>query len=211
MRDASSSDKSWRSESRSRSFHTRLHSLYSSGVTARTRRRYARRSSAWVRPQTYRRLSWRQFRVQSGDGRARVVTRVPIQSTRDTVHRPKSFSSANAWFASATANLSHRPGLDRLAVQDGGTGFRRMTIGLTQLFTQGIVNAFPGSLQTPLAKVSIDGLPRRQVVGQVTPLTSGASYIQNRIDNFATGVLGRTITLLDWRDQRFKDVPFVIG
>src|ERR1051325_7500883 len=110
-------------------FHTTLHSLCSSGATAQTMQTCAQRSNAWARPQTYPLPSWRQFRVQVGDVHARVANYAPSQSTRrDSVHQPKSFSNASAWFSTAAATLSRPTGPEywraEHAVQEPNPGYR---------------------------------------------------------------------------------------
>lgn len=89
-------------------FRIRLHNLYSINTTARTRQMCVRRSHGWVKRQTYRQRSSQRFRVRYAHVHALVATDAPIRSTRrDTVYRPKSFSTASVWFSNAAAALSH--------------------------------------------------------------------------------------------------------
>lgn len=74
--------------------------------------------------------------------------------------------------------------LDRLAVDNGGTGLSLAPFGPSQLGAQRIVDPLPDALLTQPSKIMIDGLPDGQIVGKHSPGTSGAHQIQDAVDDF---------------------------
>ncbi len=101
--------------------------------------------------------------------------------------------------------------LDRLAIQDRRTGFGMSSFGLAQFAPQAVVNPLPCSVQAPCAKVGVDRFPRWQVMGNGTPLGTRSQHIQNGIHDFAARMGRRTTTAFGWRNQWFKDTPFVVS
>ena len=81
-----------------------------------------------------------------------------------------------------TAFLAALGRANRLAVDDGRRGRRFFSNGLTNLHPQRVVNAFPGSVVSPVPEDIVNGLPVGKVVRHLSPLTAGASNVQDRVD-----------------------------
>src|SRR5262249_50717409 len=80
-------------------------------------------------------------------------------------------------------------GLDRLAIDNGGTGCRLLAGGCSDLSPQGGVDVLPGAVVPPGVEVVADGLPGREVVGQHPPRTAAPVHVQGRVDDLPRGVL----------------------
>src|SRR6185295_3786961 len=102
-------------------------------------------------------------------------------------------------------------GLDALAVQ---TTSSRMFVSASlaaHLGPQGVVNALPAAIIAPDAKVMVDALPFRIVLGQHTPLAARNAHVQDRIDHLAhVQAAGPTATLCGG-DQIFDTIPLAVG
>jgi hypothetical protein len=83
--------------------------------------------------------------------------------------------------------------------------------GLAHLSAQPFVNALPGSVQTPIAKVGVDGLPGWKIMRQHAPLAARAQDIEDGINNLSPPVVSRTPSAFDGWNQWFDDLPFFIG
>lgn len=70
--------------------------------------------------------------------------------------------------ATVVASDSPDPGgLDRLAVDDAGTGLEVTPNPNSEPFPEGRVDTLPGAIQPPEPEVVIDGLPGRELVGSI--------------------------------------------
>ncbi len=87
--------------------------------------------------------------------------------------------------------------LDTLTVQDRRTGFRVSPLRPTHFLSQLVMNRKPSSVEPPIPKVSVDGLPRWQVMRQHGPLATGAKDIENGIYDFAPCMFSRTTAEFD--------------
>src|SRR3954466_9960911 len=65
---------------------------------------------------------------------------------------------------------AHACGLDRLAVHHPGARFGISVLAHPHTLAQGGVDPLPGAVLTPHPQVMVDGLPRREVVGEQAPL-----------------------------------------
>src|SRR5216117_914190 len=68
---------------------------------------------------------------------------------------------------------------------------------------QSIVNALPGAVQAPVAKVGVDSLPGRKIMRQHAPLATSAQDIEDGIDNISPQVISGTPSAFDRRNQWF--------
>jgi hypothetical protein len=83
--------------------------------------------------------------------------------------------------------------------------------GLSHLSAQSVVNAFPGPIPSPMAKVGVDSLPGRKIVRKKAPLAPRAQDIEDGIDNLSPPVVSGTPSAFDWRNQWFDDLPFSLS
>jgi len=102
-------------------------------------------------------------------------------------------------------------GLDTLTIEDSRAWLRMTTSGLAHLLAQLVVNAFPGSVLSPVAKVGIDSLPGRKIMWKEAPLAAGTQDIEDGIDNLSAQVISGTPPTFDGRNQWFKDLPLFIS
>ena len=79
--------------------------------------------------------------------------------------------------------------LGALTVQDRGTGLRMTPFGSPCPFSQGVMNVVPGSIQTPVAKVGVNGFPGRQIMWHGVPLTASSQNVENPVDDLASHVV----------------------
>lgn len=75
--------------------------------------------------------------------------------------------------------------LDALAVQHGGARLRVAAFVRAHAGAQGVVQRCPGAVQTPRAKDVIDGLPRREILGQQPPRDAAFEYVEDRVEHHA--------------------------
>ena len=63
-------------------------------------------------------------------------------------------------------------------------------------------------------KVSVDGLPIGQIMGQESPLATSATEVEHGVEQFSTLILGRTATCgsitLNGGDEIGNQIPFII-
>ncbi len=76
-------------------------------------------------------------------------------------------------------------------LQDSGTCLRMTTSRFSHMKAQTVVNKLPSSVQPPVAKVGVDGLPRRKIMGQEAPLATSAQDIEDGIDNLSPQMVSR--------------------
>src|SRR3712207_2743617 len=74
---------------------------------------------------------------------------------------------------------SYTGALDRLAVDDTGTGLRISAHTHAHPLAQGSVHPFPGAVDAPSSEVVVNGLPGREVVWQQTPSTPAANDVED--------------------------------
>ena len=77
--------------------------------------------------------------------------------------------------------------------------------------TQGGVHPFPGPIHSPEAEVVVDGLPRREVVGQKAPSTAAAYHVKNRVEDLAQAMQARSPFVFWERQERFEALPLFVG
>ena len=101
--------------------------------------------------------------------------------------------------------------LHALAVDNGPAGTGMSPLTLPYLGNQGVVNPRPGPIPSPDPEVVIDQLPRRQVVWQQTPSTTGAQHVPDAIHHLSAGIFSRTTAQPDRWDQRLQNPPLGIS
>ncbi len=99
----------------------------------------------------------------------------------------------------------------RLTVDDGRAGSRLASLLHPRLFPQRRVDALPGAIVAPRAKIAPDRRPRRKVMWQSPPLASRAVQIQDGIDHLAHVGRARMPAWLSRRDQGVQDGPLLVG
>lgn len=82
-------------------------------------------------------------------------------------------------------------GLDALGVQHARAWFGVPACGLADQSAEQAVELVECAVLLPGGEVSIDGFPRREVVGKVAPGDPGPVHIQDRVHDPAQVVLGR--------------------
>jgi hypothetical protein len=100
---------------------------------------------------------------------------------------------------------------DRLAVQDGRTGFGFAPLGVTEPFTEVFVQCEPEPDENPIAIIAVERRPRRQILGHVAPLATGADDVKDAIKNLAIRVNSRPPRLGKRFEQVIDDLPLPIG
>ena len=73
------------------------------------------------------------------------------------------------------------------------------------------MDLLPQPLLPPAAEVVVDGLPRRQVLGQQPPGTARAQPVQHRVEQLAALVEGRPPAGHGLGDERAEDLPLGVG
>src|SRR6266568_1479965 len=116
------------------------------------------------------------------------------------------------FFASIVAtNPSLLRRLHRLTVDDGRAGSRLAPLFLAHPFAQGGVHTLPDPGVAPGAEVAPHRGPGWKFMGQGSPLAPSAIQVQKGIDHF-THIGGSGVSpWLGRRDQRFEDLPLVLG
>ena len=134
-------------------------------------------------------------------------------SLREPIPR---YLPANAAFCRVSFYLhrSHEAplfrGLGRLTVQNRCAGLLVALERLSDLCSQRIMNLAPSAIDSPGPKVMVNRLPLWKVMWHQPPLAPTSQYIQNSINDFSAAMLTRMTSRLDLRNQRFKNLPFVI-
>jgi hypothetical protein len=101
--------------------------------------------------------------------------------------------------------------LDRLTIQDSRAWLRMTANGPAHLLAQPSVNPLPSSIQPPVAKISVDSLPRGKIMRQEAPLAPCPQDIEDGIDYLSPPVLSRPSSAFDWRNQGGNDLPFFLS
>src|SRR4051812_8246688 len=99
---------------------------------------------------------------------------------------------------------------DALAVQDPGAGGRITALADALVFAQHGQDLFPQPVAAPEAKVVVDGLPGRQVMGQQAPGAAAAHPIRDGVEQLAAGVAGGAAAGSDRWDERLEQSPLGI-
>src|SRR5687768_5447606 len=68
----------------------------------------------------------------------------------------------------------------------------------------------PNAGFAPAAKVAIDRVPGRKIMGQHPPTAAAAQDVENGVDDFPARVAGRTSARFDGRHERFEPCPLRI-
>ena len=79
----------------------------------------------------------------------------------------------------------NRRRFDALTVQTASGRVFMASRSSPHLGAEGVVNALPDPIVTPLAKIMIDALPRRIVFGEHAPLNAAHHHVQKGIDHHA--------------------------
>jgi hypothetical protein len=106
---------------------------------------------------------------------------------------------------------AHACGLDRLAIHDGRAGLRVPLEAHTHALAQGGVHPFPRSIQAPGAEVMVDGLPRRELVGQQTPGTSATHDVEDCVKKLTQGTYSGPPSGYGGRQVRLYALPLFVG
>src|SRR5208337_4516711 len=97
-----------------------------------------------------------------------------------------------------------------LAVDDGGGG-AGLAFGLrATLFIERVMDAIQHAIKAPIAKVSIDGAARRQILGKGTPLASGAQHIHDGVERLAHVCFASAAPSPRRRNERFDMRPLLV-
>ena len=98
-----------------------------------------------------------------------------------------------------------------LTVDDAGGRTRLPIDQLAALLVELIVNSQQRPVVLPALEVVEQGASRRQVSGDIAPLTPGARKVQKAIYHLAFIDLAWAATTLGWRDQVLQVPPFLVG
>jgi hypothetical protein len=136
-------------------------------------------------------------------------------STSPRVHRQVTFAALDLFSRVVAAFAGLIGGFDRLAVNNGGRRGHLSAFGLAQPVAQGVVNKGPSPILAPLAKVTVDRLPRTEILGQKPPRTTGSDLVADRVEQRAAIQFERTPAFAFARfglgNERLDLVPFFIS
>ncbi len=98
-----------------------------------------------------------------------------------------SASDTSERLASVVASLfpAHAGRLDRLAVDYARAGLRVSSEVNPHPLAQRPVHPFPGAVEAPSSEVVVDGLPRREVVGQKPPGAAAFDDVEDGVKDLA--------------------------
>src|SRR5271166_1480535 len=92
---------------------------------------------------------------------------------------------------------------------DGGGGWAGLAFGLlATLFVERVMDAIQNAINAPVANVPIDGAARRQLLGKVTPLASGARHVHHGVERRAHVGFASAASPPRRRNERFDMRPF---
>ena len=101
-------------------------------------------------------------------------------------------------------------GAHGLTVEAGSGGWRVFASGLPHFGAEAVVEPGQQAVSGPLAKMMIDGLPRRKVFGQEPPLGTGLDQIEDGVDDLAQGGAWAT-ALFGGGQEAAQQVPLVVS
>src|SRR5271166_6454178 len=97
-----------------------------------------------------------------------------------------------------------------LAVDDGG-GRAGLAFGLlATLFVERVMDAIQRAINAPIAKVTIDGAARRQILGKVTPLASRAQHVHDGVERLSHVGFASAASPPRRRNERFDMRPLPV-
>src|SRR5229473_3205223 len=91
--------------------------------------------------------------------------------------------AAGDFLAAIVAAFAAFGGLDRLAVNRGGTGRDLPVVAQSDFDPQSREHLVPDGQIDPGPEIVVDGLPRRKLMRQHAPLTTRAIQIEQRVEN----------------------------
>lgn len=128
------------------------------------------------------------------------------QQQAQCVYNDMSFATNDLLMHINAARLAAFTGFDTLAIADGGRRLRLATFTDPHGAHQFGVDFLPSAIAAPGSVVTINRLPRRQVVGQQAPSTTTANNIEEGIEDLAQRPLARSSALaLRHRQQWLND------
>lgn len=127
------------------------------------------------------------------------------------VHQNVAFAPIDFLARVVTVMSTGFAGFDRLAVDNACGGLIPAVVQSTDVIAQVLVNLIEQSALAPSAKVAVNGLPRGQVFGQVTPGTPRFDHIKNGIEYLPIGVLSRAACFGCLWEAVVNDVPLFVG
>lgn len=102
-------------------------------------------------------------------------------------------------------------GLDRLAVDDAGTGAGLFAFALACHHHQFIVDGAKPTLVTPAVEIFLHRRERRKILRQEPPRAARRRHIQKRVHHLAQRRLARPTDAVRRRHQRFDQRPLRVG
>src|SRR5262249_51040478 len=101
------------------------------------------------------------------------------------IYQDMTFAAGELLDAIIAVRAAALGGLDRLAINDSGTGGRLSPRLLSHLFPQRRVEPFPDASIAPFSEVVVDRRPGWKLPRQETPLATTAQHVENTIQNAA--------------------------
>lgn len=127
------------------------------------------------------------------------------------IHQQLTFAALDLLGGIIAALTWHEARLHTLAVQAAGRGLLVAAGILAHLCPHGVVDALPGLVATPLAKVVISTLPFRAFSWQHPPGNAPYHDILDGIGHQAHLQLAWTTARLCWRHQFRDNMPLAVG
>ena len=69
----------------------------------------------------------------------------------------------------------------------------------------------PETRENPIAIIGVKDRPRREILGHVAPLATGADDVENAIEDFAIGMFARPSGLGHRFEEAVNEIPLLIA
>jgi hypothetical protein len=133
------------------------------------------------------------------------------QNQTQCIDRHMSLAAADLLAGVVPANSANFGRSDALAVDNRGAGRRFAARRTADLLAECVVNLLPNAPQLPLPVQIVNRSPVREIVWQLTPLTSGAVHIQDGVDHLPAADGSRPSHAARRRQERFDQLPLLVG
>lgn len=111
----------------------------------------------------------------------------------------------------STHTARRHASLDGLAIQTACGGMLVPSRKTSHLRPQRVMDALPGAISTPLAKISVDALPFGILLGQHAPLDAAHRNVQDGIDDLPhIQAAGSSTRFRRW-NHFLDNVPLAVG
>jgi len=132
------------------------------------------------------------------------------QHQTQRVHDQMAFGAVDFLSSIVASGFIPLGAFDRLAVQDGRTGFDLPSFGQPKLSVQTLMQGDPETVQDPVPVIGVKGRPGREVLGDVAPLATGADDVENAIEDLPVRQGARAARLGLCFKEGFNKFPLML-